>query len=80
MYSLRSQTAGVNKAFNFLEAGSYDGHLKHFPYLETYQLRKRRKTKEERGAQTVVTSHTRLIPSPPCTHSLNTFQVSRYGN
>jgi len=53
--------------------------LKHFPYLETYQLRKRGKTKEEGGAQTVVTIHTRLIPSPPCTHSLNTFQVSRYG-
>jgi hypothetical protein len=52
----------------------------HFVYLETYMVGKWGETKEEGGAQAVFASLSRQIPSPPCPHFMNTFQVSRYGN
>jgi hypothetical protein len=51
-----------------------------FLYLETCGVRKWGKTKEEGGAQIVVSSLTRGTPLPPCPHSVSTFQVSRNGN
>jgi hypothetical protein len=52
-----------------------------FLYLGTGGVKKWGKTKEGGGgAQIIVSSLTRGTPSPPCPHSVNTFQVSRNGN